>query len=192
MKALLAAILFPLVALAADVTLPASLSIGDEKYTGVAYLSNDGAFLQFTHDAGIARVRISQLPADLQNALGYNAKDEAAALENEKTRRQNVAAADQMRAQKQQLAQAISAMEEAGIDASMRAISVTKEGAICMVDDLVIFVYGLQCYDGDRVESRIYPAGSYNYTAVSGAAKRVRAFATTPRMALALLAGDGQ
>jgi len=75
-------------------TLPKTLTVKGEEYTGVFYKGRDEARVKFSHDAGLASVLIADLPAEIQkdfpvdSAKAGNQPEDDAKKQNDTTRTQ--------------------------------------------------------------------------------------------------------
>ncbi len=111
--ALVAALLIASVAAIHAQTLPKTLTVKGEEYTGVFYKGRDELRVKFTHDAGFATVLISDLPPDLQKDFPVDSTKAAQQLQDDAKKQNELARVQAIAANKAAQDQAAAANQAA-------------------------------------------------------------------------------
>jgi hypothetical protein len=90
---LVAALLIASVAAIHAQTLPKTLTVKGEEYTGVFYKGRDEVRVKFTHDAGLASVLIADLPPEIQKEFPVDSTKAAQQLQDDAKKQNQIAAA---------------------------------------------------------------------------------------------------
>ncbi len=175
-------------------------TLSGKKYTGVTINRAEADGISISHGGGLAKIPFSDLSPELQKKYNYE-PEKAAAYAAAMAKAQEVAAHRAkleagVAAAKAKLAAAEARLPIYKMEAKI--LQMTDEGAIVsasVTDEQgmlplpePVFVFGISNklhVDGDHWKGTVWYAGNYHYnTAVSGAAKSVRAFSTDREDAL--------
>lgn len=164
----------------------------------------DAAFATITHDAGITRVKIAELPETLRPA-DYTPEVAAEAIAADKRAQAEAAAAGARReqeawalekaqraeqAQAKRIEEATRKIESLAAKVRFQVVSVVEgEGVVARPagteEDVFVIGPTKGLVDGQWMTSVLYPAGTYSFTTVLGATRTVERFALSARDALA-------
>ena len=177
MKTIIAILLFALSAFAEDLklengTVMKNVTINRVEPNGLSVMTEEG----------IVKVKFSELPEELRKKYGY---DPANAAQFEKSIADAARARDQKARLMQTVAEVNTSLDKLAKKMDLQITQVTKDGALCGS----VFIYGLSegMADRDWWSGTVYPAGFYEYTTVLGASKKIRAYAISKEMAVAIM-----
>jgi hypothetical protein len=71
-KSICLGVLLTSMGFAEEISIPSTLQVNGQTYTGVSYVLHDNARLKITHESGVANLLLSDLPSDLQKMLGFD------------------------------------------------------------------------------------------------------------------------
>lgn len=177
--------------------IPATLTVGETTYEGVQYRRHDAAFLTISHNIGVARINIADLPDDLKRGLGYDIEAASAAIRDEHRKRSaaevaaaartQVAITERTQAQVKQaydteIKRAKKVLSEKKIKTNFMVLQIVDGGVITarILSSDRNFVSGLDTSllvdESVLTDVTLYLCGTYSYIDTAGARRTVPHF----------------
>lgn len=163
------------------------LRVGSKTYKGVKVTLQEPSGIRFTHEAGAARASFEELEPEVRAKFNYDPK----AAEQFETAKSIETSREQTR---QIQAKNLSEAKKLAMGVTGRVLSITSKGVLITdakqmlpnSEDLVdlpdesafVICNSEAMVNGQTVSMAVFPRGTYEYTALSGAQRRVKCFTT--------------
>lgn len=157
------------------------------KYYNVSVQRVEPDGITIRHSSGLLKISFNDLPQEVRNKFNYDPAKHQHYYDFQKEQAQRARVAQELERKARHL--------------RFRLAQVMDDGSLAYTgkygkygwenDDEPIFIEGLVkgVVDGDTLSEKLYPIGTYTYTTVQGASKKVLKYALSPQVALLYIIG---